>query len=383
MAKMGDKALSKGGMFDSAMRRLPARFRPGRRTRRVSMLLLVVVLLMRVTQGGWRSADSQIAHADGSCPEHEPGSRGDAAVASLRKRLSDILESDEVQRDTTHLDDTRFTVVLNTFKRRDLLKKAVKHYATCPDIREIRVVWSEQVPPPSPNDADADLYFPLRKSGKANSPEIVYDSHFSSTSIQNRFEVSHVRTTSVFNIDDDVRIPCGTLSKGFKVWRMNKNVLVGYFPRLHVWHPDKCQHTYVWDDISLWKHSQFSIILTKAAFMSTEYLRLYEIGLPDAARKYIDARKNCEDIAMQLLQTAVSNSPPVWVKPPYWHYWFSKVSGIGVAGISKGASHHDLRGKCVTDLSRFLLNGVDENAMWGEKYGDTPLLVTAMKPWSE
>ena len=55
------------------------------------------------------------------------------------------------------MDDERFTVILNTFKRRDLLKLAVAHYSTCPDVAQIRVVWSEQVPPPSldkpnPND---------------------------------------------------------------------------------------------------------------------------------------------------------------------------------------------------------------------------------------
>ena len=39
-------------------------------------------------------------------------------------------------------------MLLNTFKRRDLLKQAVEHYSRCDGVRSIRVVWSEQVPVP-------------------------------------------------------------------------------------------------------------------------------------------------------------------------------------------------------------------------------------------
>jgi hypothetical protein len=57
------------------------------------------------------------------------------------------------------LDDARFTVLLNTFKRRDLLKRAVAHYAACPGVAAIRVAWSEQVPPPARGGADAADYY--------------------------------------------------------------------------------------------------------------------------------------------------------------------------------------------------------------------------------
>jgi|TARA_B110000305_G_C19194588_1_gene518222 hypothetical protein len=100
----------------------------------------------------------------------------------------------------------------------------------------------------------------------------------------------------------------------------------------------------------------------------------------------VDARKNCEDVAMQLLVTAVSREPPVWVKQPTWHFVYAKLINIGVAGISKGANHHDLRGKCVTDLSRILLNGQDadeDGNVGGEKFGDTPLIASRLKPWRD
>ena len=131
-----------------------------------------------------------------------------------------------------------FTVVINTFKRRDLLQKAIAHYATCPQVADIRVVWSEQVSPPSRDDPEARLYYGPR-------PELVkYDSH-PTTSIQNRFSVQGLRTSAVFNVDDDVRIPCTSLLHGHDAWKANRDVLVGFSPRMHRWNPTKLQHEYI------------------------------------------------------------------------------------------------------------------------------------------
>jgi hypothetical protein len=138
---------------------------------------------------------------------------------------------------------------------------------------------------------------------------------------------------------------------------------------------------------------EFSIVLTKAAFSKTQYLELYERGLPREAREYIDERKNCEDVAMQLLTSAATNAPPVYVAQPLWHYWRAKLEGIGVAGISKGSNHHDLRGACVTDLSRILLaeggaGAGDESLkivgtkVSGMSFGDTPLVAAPLRRWT-
>jgi hypothetical protein len=37
----------------------------------------------------------------------------------------------------------KYTVRINTFRRNDLLKRVVKHYATCPRIDAIQIVWSD------------------------------------------------------------------------------------------------------------------------------------------------------------------------------------------------------------------------------------------------
>ena len=384
---MGDKATKGGSTLDLAWRRVPVKLRPGRRTRRVATLLVALALLTQLAPS-WRADGAP--RGDGDCPEHQPGARGDSAIASLRARLNAILR--DVEDDSPGAkDDARFTVVLNTFERRDLLQRAVAHYATCASVAEIVVVWSEQTPAPKETDADARLYFPAPRKKNANAtPRVRYEAH-DTTSIQNRFEVTGVRTSAVFHVDDDVRMPCGALARGFEAWRANRDVLVGFFPRAHRWLAPLCRHAYVWDDWSLRVGGEFSIVLTKAAFSKTQYLELYARGLPPEAREYIDERKNCEDVAMQLLTSAAARAPPVYVAQPLWHYWRAKLEGIGVAGISKGSNHHDLRGACVTDLSRILLEqarDADENGpetkivSSGNRFGDTPLVAAPLRRWT-
>ena len=266
-----------------------------------------------------------------------------------------------------------FTVVINTFKRRRLLQQAVAHYSTCPHVAEIRVVWSEQVTPPSRDDHDAHLYY-------GPHPELVkYDSH-PTTSIQNRFHVGDLQTSSVFNVDDDVRIPCSSLARGHAAWKANRDVLVGFSPRMHRWNPAELQHEYIcygfFGDFGFRRGLEFSIILTKAAFCKAEYLQMYDEAVPAQAKSYVDELKNCEDIAMQILITSVSQKPPVYVQNPMWYYWLAKWRGYGVTGISTNSGHLDVRGRCITDLSRMMSDQTNASTV-----DRTPLIASPLAPW--
>ena len=155
-------------------------------------------------------------------------------------------------------------------------------YATGADVAEIRVVWSEQVSPPTRGEENGAYFGPKPSM-------VTYDTH-TTTSIQNRFDppatngANAISTRAVFNVDDDVRMPCAALTRGFDAWRANRDVLVGYYPRTHKPDDAGCGWRYVWDDFSLWRHGDFSIVLTKAAFMRTGYMSLYSEGLPQSAR---------------------------------------------------------------------------------------------------
>jgi len=277
-----------------------------------------------------------------------------------------------------------FTILLNTFKRRDFLRRSLRHYAKCKDsgratVKEIRVVWSEQVSVPSAREGDDEKAYFLDR------PEFVrYDKHVGSTSIQNRFEkIDDLKTEAVFHVDDDVRIPCGKLQKGFREWQRNREGLVGYFGRMHKLEnrnggvDGTCKMRYAWNDVELFFTSakRYSIALTKAAFSHAKYLELYSSEhLPDGVREYIDARKNCEDIAMQMLVSSVVSEKnkredgslkrkkgrhraAVTVSSGWMHYVAGKIDSVFVDGISSGQGHHDERSGCVTDFSRMFGGG--------------------------
>jgi hypothetical protein len=282
--------------------------------------------------------------------------------------------------------DTSFTVLLNTFKRRDLLRRAVAHYATCgPQVGSIRVVWSEQVPPPSEDNPGDAPYFAA--SAPARRPGLVrYDAH-PSTSLNNRFTplrdvaASASLGAAVFSVDDDMVVPCAALADAFAAWRAAPHALVGFYPRLHVAKTptrrratspscasDAPSYAYVSAEPALAWHGRFSIILTKAAFLHAEYLSLYTHAMPAVIRDYVSARRECEDIAMAfLIANATGGAPPVWVAPPFRFWAGAKLDGLGRKGISSGgvAGHHAMRGRCVEDFS----------AMYG---GRVPLVVAPL-----
>ena len=130
-AKYGDKAVRAVVPGLGLSLRLPRRRGSGAGTairRTICALLafaLLVFLPLRSISG---RSSSALPRAD--CGPVATESGGDEpAPANLRSLVGE----------DGHLDDRRFTVLLNTFKRRDLLKKAVAHYATCENIAEIRV----------------------------------------------------------------------------------------------------------------------------------------------------------------------------------------------------------------------------------------------------
>eukprot|EP00899_Mesostigma_viride_P004588 jgi/Mesvir1/1412/Mv14412-RA.3 len=47
------------------------------------------------------------------------------------------------------LEEDRFTVILNTYRRPELLQQTLTHYRLCPSVAEVRVVWSDTVHPPN------------------------------------------------------------------------------------------------------------------------------------------------------------------------------------------------------------------------------------------
>lgn len=129
----------------------------------------------------------------------------------------------------------RYAILINTWKRYDLLKQSIFHYSTCLGVESIHIVWSEPEPP------SESLVTFLRQRAKENSRrhgrELEDELRFEineEDSLNNRFkEIKGLKTEAIFSVDDDVIFPCSTVEFAFSVWQSAPETMVGFVPRMH------------------------------------------------------------------------------------------------------------------------------------------------------
>lgn len=239
----------------------------------------------------------------------------------------------------------RFTLVINSYKRHALLQRAIAHFAKCRKLDVIRVVWCEEGLPPT--RAESPRFYSEQK-------EVRYDI-MATNSLNNRFSpVEGLRTEAVLSLDDDILIPCDVLADAFEVWKRDKRNMVGFYPRAHAQGQD-CRYTYVQGPSALLQHGRFSMVLTKASFLHRDYLEMYTNHMQAGIRQYVDAHRNCEDLAMSFLVANVTGAPPT-----FYHSARAVDLGKGlfkVKGISSNASHTEARSDCLNSLVK-LYDGV-------------------------
>ena len=54
----------------------------------------------------------------------------------------------------------------------------------------------------------------------------------------------------------------------------------------------------------------------QGAFLHRDWLATYAMAVPAAAQAYIDAHRNCEDIAMAFVVASASGAPPLYHRAP-------------------------------------------------------------------
>ena len=157
--------------------------------------------------------------------------------------------------------DERVTAVLNTFKRPDMLRRAVEHYTQCDVVDAVRVVWTEGGTPPA-----TDGWRIGGAAGVDGAPRVQFD--VLPDSLNSRFTpLPALRTRAIFAVDDDVeararwawmwreprcsnpdvsdlplpQASCDDLALALEAWRNAERTLVGFYPRLHVWRRGRLQ----------------------------------------------------------------------------------------------------------------------------------------------
>ncbi|EOD27908.1 hypothetical protein EMIHUDRAFT_471678, partial [Emiliania huxleyi CCMP1516] len=187
----------------------------------------------------------------------------DAAAAAVPRSLGQSLSlraAAAAQRHARHQPggghppDERVTAVLNTFKRPDMLRRAVEHYTQCDVVDAVRVVWTEGGTPPA-----TDGWRIGGAAGVDGAPRVQFD--VLPDSLNSRFTpLPALRTRAIFAVDDDAS--CDDLALALEAWRNAERTLVGFYPRLHVWRRGRLQYHSWW---YVWWHGEYSIVLTKAA----------------------------------------------------------------------------------------------------------------------
>jgi hypothetical protein len=276
------------------------------------------------------------------------------------------------------VESSSFAVAINTFKRPDMLREAVQHYAsTCGKrygVSQVFVIWAEQgATVPTPDSLfDNPAHFrnggrALDKSNRAN----VIVLQKAKDSLNSRFEpIAQLTSPAVFMVDDDVRVACPSLASGFRAWNAHPNSMVGYYPRLAsapLANPDSLTELiyHTWP-VVFWKH-KFNLVLTKASFLHSKYLGLYSGNtFPQEIKDLVDQHKNCEDVAMSMLvanytswqqksnnkggSSSMSSSPamPIFVE--------GSIHDRGLfGGIStQQGGHMSTRSDCLTELTAIL-----------------------------
>ncbi|KAF7830977.1 Glycosyltransferase family 64 protein C4 [Senna tora] len=251
-----------------------------------------------------------------------------------------------------------YSIVMNTWKRYDLLKQSIKHYSSCPRLESIHIVWSEPNPPSS--FLLKFLHHVIQSNSKdGRHVKLKFDIN-KEDSLNNRFkEIKDLETDAVFSIDDDVIFPCSSVEFAFDVWQSASDAMVGFVPRAH-WEDSlkgsggKFKYGGWW---SVWWTGTYSMVLSKAAFFHKKYFSLYTYEMPASIREYVTKNRNCEDIAMSFLVANATGAPPIWVK--------GRIFEIGSTGISSLGGHSERRTECV---NRF-----------ASEYGRMPLVSTSVK----
>ncbi|CAI5443998.1 unnamed protein product [Caenorhabditis angaria] len=185
----------------------------------------------------------------------------------------------------------QFTVVLLTFERDAELKAALERLNQLPYLNKILVIWNNINRVPS--DSWPSLHVPIEFIKVAKN------------SLNNRFiPWNRIETEAVLSLDDDIDLMQEEFLLAFRVWRENRDRIVGFPARYHARYGEKMYYNS--------NHTcQMSIILTGAAFLHKNYLDFYTYEMPAEIRRHVDEIQNCEDIAMNFLVAHLTRKPPI------------------------------------------------------------------------
>ncbi|GMS81113.1 hypothetical protein PENTCL1PPCAC_3288, partial [Pristionchus entomophagus] len=218
----------------------------------------------------------------------------------------------------------KFTVVILSFKRFEILKLMIAELQKVEVVLDkIIIVWNS-------------VNIPLPEGKMLSKIELQYI-RSKKNSLNNRFMPWHkIETEGVLSLDDDIAVDMKNVLLGFRIWQSERDRIVSFAPRRREV-DERGKPLY-----SIDKYERHEFGLTGYAFLHRNYLYEYFTSMPVAFRSYVDAHRNCEDIAMNYLVAHLSRRPIMTVA------FGGSISIVkNITGLSSRNNHHQVRTECV------------------------------------
>ncbi|THD19701.1 putative glycosyl transferase family 64 domain protein [Fasciola hepatica] len=225
-----------------------------------------------------------------------------------------------------------------TYDRFEIACRTLEGLLNLPYVHSVVIVWNHPIAPQQ-DVAWPQLHVPIK---------VV---HMSNNSLNNRFlPLDVIETDCILSMDDDIQLRHDEIIFGFRIWRENRDRLVGFPARAHFWNATMRDWYYNSDYTC-----EFSMVLTGASFFHKYYTYAYTYEMPLSIREMVDKYFNCEDLAMNFLISHLTRKPPIKATI-HWSF----TCPYCTTTLHDHPGHYAIRSKCLNQLAA--------------RYGYNPLL---------
>lgn len=280
---------------------------------------------------------------------------GPGVLGMLRRATSqnDNPAQGRHHKDATDTED-RFTIIIQTYNRTDVLLKLLNHYQAVPHLQRIVIVWNNLAQPP-----------PLKLwDSLGPHPVPVVFKEQTSNQMRNRLQpFPEIESDAVLMLDDDTLVSVPDLSFAFSVWKQFPDQIVGFVPRTHVLTASGVYSygSFELQDPETAGGDRYSMVLIGAAFFHRRYLQLFQ-DQPQAVHALVDETQNCDDIATNFAVAlylrrqskatgGISKPSGVFVKPVDLRN-LEKDASSGYQGMWHRPEHLLQRSYCLNRLAK-------------------------------
>ncbi|XP_068427634.1 exostosin-like 2 [Clinocottus analis] len=254
--------------------------------------------------------------------------------------------------DLAEEEEERFTIVIQTYNRTDLLLKLLNHYQAVPRLQQIVIVW---------NNIGTQTPLKLWDSLQPHPVPVVFKEQ-TSNQMRNRLQAfPEIDTDAVLMLDDDTLVSVPDISFAFSVWKQFSDQIVGFVPRKHVATPGGVfsYGSFELQDPETAGGDKYSMVLIGAAFFHRRYLQVFQ-DQPPAVHALVDETQNCDDIAVNFAVAlylrersagAVNKPSGVFVKPVDLRN-LEKDASSGYQGMWHRPEHLLQRSYCLNRLTQ-------------------------------